>query len=62
VNQASSLNLVTNAVIVWNTVYMVDGNQLCEMGHGSQVTLGYPSSSERRSAHLPLTRSQSPAW
>ena len=24
VNQASSLNLVTNAVIVWNTVYMAE--------------------------------------
>lgn len=39
----------------------VDGNQLCEMGRGSQVTPGYPSGSERLSAHSPLTRSQSPA-
>jgi hypothetical protein len=22
--------------------YLVDGNQLCEMGHGSQVTHGQP--------------------
>src|SRR2546426_3822549 len=41
--------------------FLVDGNQLCEMGHGSQVTPGDPSGSERLSAHSPLTRSQSPA-
>ncbi|WJW67965.1 Tn3 family transposase [Candidatus Chlorohelix allophototropha] len=51
-NQASCLNLVTNAVVIWNTVYMTEILEQLKTGNQPPEEVDYPHLSPTRSEHV----------